>query len=196
MSRCDDCMDTIYSCIRLFLLYVQSMSSTHLYIYLSILELSPNASNGVIASVNNSKTTPHVSKTDRCRPSTTYLPIHQPYSIDIIIIIIILMTIIILPIHQPYSIITIHHNYLHHDHHRDHLSSSLWLSFITIITTIPYSRYYLRRLKHPAGEVTCLSIDEYVSLPPDSSLSVKYHSAVVAQGFMSIKKMWWMELYR
>jgi len=77
-------------------------------------ELSPNASNGVIASVNNSKTTPHVSKTDR---------------------------------------------------------------------------YYLRRLKHPAGEVTCLSIDEYVSLPPDSSLSVKYHSAVVAQGFMSIKKM-------
>ena len=86
-----------------------------------------------------------------------------------------------------------HHNYLHHYHHRDHLSSSLWLSFITIITTIPYSRYYLRRLKHPSGEVTCLSIDEYVSLPPDSSLSVKYHSAVVAQGFMSIKKMWWMD---
>jgi hypothetical protein len=132
-------------------------SSTYPYIYL--LELSPNASNSVIASVNNSKTTPHVFKTDRCRPpTTTYLPIqsidrssyhiHQPYSIDIIIIII-----------------------------------------NTIPNTIPYSRYYLRRLKHPAGEVTCLSIDEYVSLPPDSSLSVKYHSAVVAQGFMSIKKM-------
>jgi len=77
-------------------------------------ELSFNVSNGVIVSVNNSKTTPQVSKIDR---------------------------------------------------------------------------YYLRRLKHPAGVVTCLSIDEYLSLPPDSSLSVKYHSAVVAQGFMSIKKM-------
>jgi len=50
-------------------------------------------------------------------------------------------------------------------------------------------RYYLRRLKHPAGEVTCLSIDEYVSLPSDSSISIKFHSAVIAQGFMSIKKM-------
>lgn len=50
-------------------------------------------------------------------------------------------------------------------------------------------RYYLKRLRHSAGEVTCLSIDEYVSLPKECTLSVRYHSAVPAQGFFSIKKM-------
>ena len=51
------------------------LSIHHIYLYIYQLELSPHASNGVIASVNNSKTTPHVSKTDRCRPpTTTYLP--------------------------------------------------------------------------------------------------------------------------
>jgi len=149
----------VYSCITLFLLYIQSMSSTHASIYLliylsylsihlSILELSPNASNGVIASMNNSKMTPHVSKTDRCRPPHHYLPIpsiyrssyhiHQPYSIDIIIIIIILMTIIITNMTQH------HHNY-HHGHH--HYSSiiiiiTITTIFIMIIIVIIYHHPY------------------------------------------------------
>ena len=50
-------------------------------------------------------------------------------------------------------------------------------------------RYFLKRFRHSAGEVTCLSIDEFVSLPPDATLSVRFHSAVPAQGFFSVKKM-------
>jgi hypothetical protein len=50
-------------------------------------------------------------------------------------------------------------------------------------------KYFLKRLRHAAGEVSSLCIDEFVSLPPDASLSVRFHSAVPAQGFFSIKKM-------
>ena len=47
----------------------------------------------------------------------------------------------------------------------------------------------MKRLRHSAGEVTCLSIDEFVSLPLEAQLSVRFHSAVPAQGFFAIKKM-------
>ena len=50
-------------------------------------------------------------------------------------------------------------------------------------------RYIIRRLHHSIGEVTCVSIDEYISLPPDAALSVRYHSQSVAQAFFSIKKL-------
>lgn len=50
-------------------------------------------------------------------------------------------------------------------------------------------RYVIRRLRHSVGEVTCLAIDEYVSLPSDAVLSMRFHSAATAQAFFSIKKM-------
>lgn len=49
--------------------------------------------------------------------------------------------------------------------------------------------YYLKRLRHSCGEVSCLSIDEYVSLPPEANLSVRYFSQNLAQAFFSIRKM-------
>jgi hypothetical protein len=52
-----------------------------------------------------------------------------------------------------------------------------------------YRRYFLKRFRHSAGEVTCISVEEYVSLPPEATLSVRFHAAVPAQGFFSIKKM-------
>ena len=50
-------------------------------------------------------------------------------------------------------------------------------------------RYVIRRLRHSIGEVTCLTIDEYVSLPADAVLAMRFHSAATAQAFFSIKKM-------
>ena len=50
-------------------------------------------------------------------------------------------------------------------------------------------RYYLKRLRHSAGEVTCLTIDEFISLPPEANLSVRFYSTNPAQAFFSLKKM-------
>jgi len=50
-------------------------------------------------------------------------------------------------------------------------------------------RYVIRRMRHSVGEVTCLSIDEYVSLPADSQLTMRFHSAATAQAFFAIKKL-------
>ena len=47
----------------------------------------------------------------------------------------------------------------------------------------------IRRLRHSAGEVTSVSIDEYVSLPPEARLSVRYQASTVAQAFFSIRKL-------
>ena len=49
--------------------------------------------------------------------------------------------------------------------------------------------YYLKRMKHSCGEVSWLSINEYVSLPPEANLSVRYFSKTLAQAFFSIHKM-------
>lgn len=50
-------------------------------------------------------------------------------------------------------------------------------------------RYVLRKNRHSAGEVTCLSVDEHVSLPSNAKLSVRFNSQASAQGFFSIKKL-------
>ena len=50
-------------------------------------------------------------------------------------------------------------------------------------------KYVLRHLRHSAGEVTCVSIDECVSLPMDSAISIRYHSTHMAQGFLSLRKL-------
>ena len=49
--------------------------------------------------------------------------------------------------------------------------------------------HIIKRSRHSIGEVTCISIDEYVSLPTDGLLSVRYHSNATSQGFLSIKKL-------
>lgn len=51
------------------------------------------------------------------------------------------------------------------------------------------NQYHLQRFKHSIGEVSCLHIDEYVSLPPECIISVRYYSSALAQGFLSINKM-------
>ena len=50
-------------------------------------------------------------------------------------------------------------------------------------------RVVVRRYRHSVGEVTCLALDDFVSLPADSSLSVRFHSQIVAQGFLSVRKI-------
>lgn len=50
-------------------------------------------------------------------------------------------------------------------------------------------RYTVRRARHSAGEVTALSLDECLSLPPDARLCVRFYSKRPAQGFLSIKKL-------
>lgn len=50
-------------------------------------------------------------------------------------------------------------------------------------------KHTIRRNRHSLGEVTCTAIDEYVSLPTDGILAVRYHSNATAQGFLSIKKL-------
>jgi hypothetical protein len=50
-------------------------------------------------------------------------------------------------------------------------------------------RYQLKRLRHSAGEVTCITIDEYVSLPLEAKLSARYQSSHAAQAFLAIKKL-------
>lgn len=47
----------------------------------------------------------------------------------------------------------------------------------------------MRRLRHSVGEVTCLCIEEHVSLPADALLAVRFESAAPAQAFLSIKKL-------
>lgn len=50
-------------------------------------------------------------------------------------------------------------------------------------------RYIIRRMRHSVGEVTCLSIEEHVSLPADAQLTMRFHSSAPAQAFFSIKKL-------
>ena len=57
----------------------------------------------------------------------------------------------------------------------------------------------LRRHRHSAGEVTCVSTEQYFSLPPDSRIEVQFHSkksslsgsnpGVGVQGFFMINKL-------
>lgn len=51
------------------------------------------------------------------------------------------------------------------------------------------AQYLLQRFRHSLGEVSCLHLEEYVSLPPEATLSIRYYSAQLAQGFLSIQKI-------
>lgn len=47
-----------------------------------------------------------------------------------------------------------------------------------------------QRPRHTAGEITCVCIEEYVSLPPDAELSVQLKlKNSSSQGFFSFKKI-------
>lgn len=48
--------------------------------------------------------------------------------------------------------------------------------------------YRIRRMRHSAGDVTCVSFDEYVSLPTDAIIAIQYHAVVAAQAYLSIVK--------
>ncbi len=63
--------------------------------------------------------------------------------------------------------------------------------FISILLLFLFStnRYALRHLRHSAGEVTCASIDECLSLPMDAAISIRFHSSAMAQGFLSLRKL-------
>ena len=52
-----------------------------------------------------------------------------------------------------------------------------------------HCRYILKRNRHSSGEVTCMSIDEHVSLPANAKLAVRFNAQASAQGFFSIKKL-------
>jgi hypothetical protein len=39
------------------------------------------------------------------------------------------------------------------------------------------------------GEVSCVCMEEYVSLPAEAELSVRFHSAAPAQAFFAIRKI-------
>ncbi len=47
----------------------------------------------------------------------------------------------------------------------------------------------LKRLKHSIGEVTSWHLEEYISLPPDATVSIRYHANTPAQGFLAIQKI-------
>lgn len=49
--------------------------------------------------------------------------------------------------------------------------------------------YSLERFKHSIGEVSSLQIDEFVSLPPECSISIRFNSSQLAQGFFSLQKI-------
>lgn len=49
--------------------------------------------------------------------------------------------------------------------------------------------YVVRRLRHSVGDVTCISVEEYVSLPQDGAIAVRFHSQTAAQAFLAIAKI-------
>ena len=50
-------------------------------------------------------------------------------------------------------------------------------------------RYYLKRLRHSAGDVTAVTMEEPLSLPANATISVRYQSAAASQAFLSMRKL-------
>jgi hypothetical protein len=50
-------------------------------------------------------------------------------------------------------------------------------------------KYIVRRLRHSAGEVTAVSIEETLNLPADAVLTVRFQSPLVAQALLSLRKL-------
>jgi hypothetical protein len=50
-------------------------------------------------------------------------------------------------------------------------------------------RYAIKRLRHSAGDVTAVTVDEPLSLPANATLSVRYQSAAASQAFLALRKL-------
>ena len=50
-------------------------------------------------------------------------------------------------------------------------------------------RYFLKRLRHSAGDVTAVTLDEPLSLPANATISVRYQSSAASQAFLSLRKL-------
>ena len=50
-------------------------------------------------------------------------------------------------------------------------------------------RYCLKRLRHSAGDVTAVTLDEPLSLPANATISVRYRSSAASQAFLSLRKL-------
>ncbi len=50
-------------------------------------------------------------------------------------------------------------------------------------------RYLLRRLRHSAGDVSGVSMDEPLSLPANAVISINYQSATASQAYLSLRKL-------
>ncbi len=47
----------------------------------------------------------------------------------------------------------------------------------------------LKRQRHSMGEISCLSIDEFISIPANGNISVKCQTRVPFQAFISLRKI-------
>lgn len=50
-------------------------------------------------------------------------------------------------------------------------------------------RYAVKRLRHSAGDVSAVSVDEPLSLPANATISVRYQSAAASQAFLALRKL-------
>ena len=50
-------------------------------------------------------------------------------------------------------------------------------------------RYCLKRLRHSAGDVTAVTMEEPLSLPANATISIRYQSAAASQAFLSLRKL-------
>ena len=46
-----------------------------------------------------------------------------------------------------------------------------------------------KRHRHTAGDITCVTCDEIMALPPNAAVGGRFDSGTRAQGFLSVRKM-------
>jgi hypothetical protein len=47
----------------------------------------------------------------------------------------------------------------------------------------------VKRFHHSIGEITSVSLEEYLSLPPEARITIRYHAHHPAQGFIAFRKL-------
>jgi hypothetical protein len=67
-------------------------------------------------------------------------------------------------------------------------ASSSTAAKVAAVESAKEESYHLRRMRHSAGDVTCVALEEYVSLPTNAVISIQFHAAVAAQAYLSIVK--------
>ena len=74
------------------------------------------------------------------------------------------------------------------DHIQDH-TNNLLPSNQPLLIRSDTQHYSLHRKRHSLGEVTSVSLSEYIALPPSTSLSVRISCGSQCQGFLSLAKL-------